>query len=179
MKKLKHRQLKEIVRFGEYLVSGNAQFWSGYIAFAVFDKVLGVTFWPAKSLSYFLGASVNFFLERFWVFGKKKISKRQIETTASRFYFLMFVNFIIDLAIVGGLRELGITPYIGQFVSAGFFTVWNYLIFKFWIFDRRKNLGRSSAQRTRTRSAAPAKRYALFKTPVPPALTKSARSVKP
>ncbi len=135
--KLKRKQRKELVRFGEYMVGGGAQFWSGYAAFAVFDQVMGVSFWPAKSISYFLGVSVNFVLERFWVFKQKRITKKQIETTAGRFYLLMMVNFILDLAIVGGLRELGLTPYIGQFVAAGFFTVWNYLLFKLWVFSKK------------------------------------------
>lgn len=119
------------------MVGGGAQFWSGYAAFAVFDQVMGISFWPAKSISYFLGVSVNFVLERFWVFKQKRITKKQIETTASRFYLLMLVNFVLDLAIVGGLRELGLTPYIGQFVAAGFFTVWNYLLFKRWVFSKK------------------------------------------
>ncbi len=139
---MKKKQKKELIRFSEYMAAGGAQFWSGYAAFALFDQIFGITFWWAKSISYFLGVSVNFFLERFWVFGQKKISKKQIETTASRFYSLMFVNFLIDLAIVGGLREIGISPYIGQFISAGFFTVWNYVFFKLWVFHKRRRVVR-------------------------------------
>jgi putative flippase GtrA len=54
----------------------------------------------------------------------------------------MVVNFLLDLAIVGGLRAAGLTPYLGQFASAGFFTVWNYVLFKLWVFQRthRKRL---------------------------------------
>lgn len=143
MKKLKKKYLKEIIRFAKYTVGGNAQFWSGYATFAVLWGVMGMSFWWAKSLSYFLGVSVNFFLERFWVFKQKKMSARQIETSASRFYSLMFVNFLLDLAIVGGLYNAGLTPYIGQFVSAGFFTVWNYLFFKLWVFRRRRRIARA------------------------------------
>jgi putative flippase GtrA len=136
--KLKAKQIREVKRFGEYMVGGGAQFWSGYAAFALLDQVIGMSFWPAKSLAYFLGVSVNFILERFWVFGQKRITRQQIQTTASRFYTLMFLNFLIDLGIVGGLRELGLTPYLGQFVSAGFFTVWNWVLFKLWVFARKR-----------------------------------------
>lgn len=145
--KFRSRQKKEAKRFVEYMVGGGAQFWSGYAAFALFDQILGMVFWPAKSISYFLGVTVNFGLQRFWVFGQKRITKHQMETTAGRFYALMFVNFLLDLAIVGGLREIGLTPYIGQFISAGFFTVWNYLLFKLWVFARR----RSTAKRSKPR----------------------------
>jgi putative flippase GtrA len=137
MKKLKRKQVKEVVRFVEYMIGGSAQFWSGYLAFAVLDVLLGISFWWAKALAYFIGVTINFVLQRFWVFKQKRITKHQVEATAERFYGLMFINFILDLAIVGGLREMGLTPYIGQFVSAGFFTVWNYALFKFWVFHNK------------------------------------------
>jgi hypothetical protein len=41
---------------------------------------------------------------------------------------------LIDYGIVGGLERIGITPYIGLFVAAGFFTAWNYLWYRFWVF---------------------------------------------
>ena len=124
------------------MVSGGAQFWSGYAAFAVLWSILGMNFWWAKSLSYFLGVTVNFGLERFWVFGKKRVSKKQIQTSAVKFYFLMVINFLMDLGIVGGLKEFfGVSPYIGQFISSGFFTVWNWVLFKIWVFSKRRSSG--------------------------------------
>src|SRR5688572_29057435 len=98
MKHLKKKQVKEAKRFSKYLVGGNAQFWSGYAAFALFDVVFHVPFWPAKITAYFVGVSVNFFIERFWAFGGKRLGKRQVESSAQRYYLLMIVNFLIDLA---------------------------------------------------------------------------------
>ena len=143
---MKKRQVKEAKRFTQYMIGGGAQFWSGYAAYAVFDTVLHIDFWPAKIASYFLGVSVNFVIERFWVFGRKRLGKRQLETSVERYYSLMVVNFLLDLAIVGGLRELGVTPYIGQFVSAGFFTVWNYLLFKLWVFGRQRRTAKAGVR---------------------------------
>lgn len=164
--KFKKKQKREARRFAEYFVSGGAQFWSGYAAFAVLFSVLGINFWWAKSLSYFLGVTVNYVLERFWVFKRKNVTKKQIKTSASKFYLLMFVNFLLDLGIVGGLRELGLTPYIGQFISAGFFTVWNYLLFKLWVFAKEKRSPRASgARRSRTRQTR-SRAAAVSKTPV-------------
>lgn len=129
---------REFIRFAEYMAAGGAQFWSGYLGFFILDKILHVTFWPAKIAAYFIGATVNFFLERYWVFAKKRTSKKDVADSAEKFYFVMFINFVLDLAIVGGLRELGVSPYIGQFVSAGFFTVFNFVIFKLWVFRRNR-----------------------------------------
>lgn len=136
--RLTKKDKKALTRFGEYMLSGGAQFWSGYSAFALLDQVFGVTFWWAKSAAYFVGVVINYFLERFWVFGRRRISKKNIERTAAQFSGLMLVNFFLDLAIVGGLRELGITPYIGQFISSGFFTVWNWIMFNKIFAGRRQ-----------------------------------------
>lgn len=128
------KQIKEAKRFTKYMLGGGLQFWSGYAVFAFCDVVLGLPFWPNKVLAYFVGASFQFVTERYWVFKYKNLSHKRLGTSAERFYGLMIVNFLLDLVIVGGLRELGLTPYLGQFVSAGFFTIWNYMLFKFWVF---------------------------------------------
>lgn len=132
---------KHINRFAAYMASGGAQFWTGYGAFALFDTVFGWTFWAAKSVSYLVGVTVNFALQSSWVF-KGRRTKLQEEVVAAKFYGLMFVNFVIDFGIVAGLREMGVTPYIGQFISAGFFTVWNYALFNLWIFKKQKRAAR-------------------------------------
>lgn len=128
---------KILIQFAEYMISGGAWFWVGYGAFAALDLVFGVAFWPAKIGSYFIGASFNFLLQRFWVFKQKKQNKKDLGEAAKRYYSLMFVNFVLDQAIVGGLREIGITPYIGQFLAAGFFTVWNWLWYSLWVFRKQ------------------------------------------
>jgi putative flippase GtrA len=134
-KKIKKKS--EVVRFLQYSIGGSAQFWSGYGAFAFLDLALHVPFWPNKIFAYFFGVTINFAVERFWVFKVKKVSKRQVKKSAQRYYSLMFIDFLLDLAIVGGLRQIGISPYLGQFASAGFFVFWNYIIFKIWVFHDR------------------------------------------
>ena len=136
MKKLNKKNKKLIIQFTEYMISGGAWFWVGYGAFAFLDLVLGVSFWPAKIGSYIIGASVNFLLQRYWVF-RQKGGKKDLGDAAKRYYSLMFGNFILDQAIVGGLREIGVTPYIGQFVSSGFFTVWNWVWYSRWVFKKQ------------------------------------------
>ncbi len=129
---------KLLIQFAEYMVSGGAWFWVGYASFAILDKVFHVPFWPTKLGSYVIGASFNFALQHYWVFRQGKSNKKQLGDAAKRYYILMVVNFLLDQVIVGGLRAVGITPYIGQFVSSGFFTVWNWLWYSNWVFKKKK-----------------------------------------
>lgn len=101
--------------------------------FAFCDKVLGLDLWWAKLIANIFGISVNFILERIWVFADTRTHKR-LTVVTERYIIITLINFLIDYLIVLGLKNIGITPYIGQFISAGFFYVWNYVWYKFWVF---------------------------------------------
>lgn len=138
MFKLRRKQQKELTRIAEYLVSGGAYFWSGYATFFVIDKVFNGAFFWAKSISTLVGWAVNFVLQRYWAFNNPKLQKHQTEVT-KRYVIITLVDFVLDYLIVWGLTRVSIAgfeinPYIGQFISSGFFTVWNYLWYRFWVF---------------------------------------------
>lgn len=134
--KLKKKQQKEITRIGEYLVSGGAYFWSGYAAFFIGDQVLGLSLWWARLGANFLGWTVNYLLQRYWVFNNPNLKKHQTEVTG-RYILITGVNFVLDYFLIATLKEAGITPYIGAFISAGAFTVWNYFWYRLWVFPEK------------------------------------------
>ena len=136
-KKLSKKERREVKRIIEYVITGGAWFWSGYAMFALLYSVFGLDIVPSKIISYLFGLIVNFILERLWVF-KAKDPTKQIDKVTFRYIVLSVVNLGIDTFIVWGLAQLGVTPYLGQFVSAGFFTVWNYLWYKLWVFARHQ-----------------------------------------
>ncbi len=139
MKKLKslsrknRKNLKQII---QYSITGGAWFWSGYAMFALCYSVFGLDIIASKIISYTFGLIVNFLLERFWVFDSRD-SRKNLDKVTGRYVVLSGINLAIDTAIVWGLSKAGISPYIGQFVSAGFFTVWNYLWYRLWVFARK------------------------------------------
>lgn len=145
MKQKTNRLLAQMVR---YALSGGAYFWSGYALFAILYSGLGVDVGWSKILSNGFGLTVNFLLQRWWVFRSKQATKTLPETSA-RYVLLMAINFVIDYGIVIGLAGVGLTPYIGQFVSAGFFTVWNYLWYKLWVFAPHPHLTAHGRQHVR------------------------------
>lgn len=144
--KLTKKQTREIKRMTEYMISGGAYFWSGYLVFFIIDKGLGLAFFWAKTVSMLFGWTVNFILQRYWVFRNPELKKHQTEVTA-RYIIITLVDFVMDYFLVWGLKIIGITPYIGQFISAGFFTVWNYLWYKYWVFPEK--FAKKKTRRTR------------------------------
>lgn len=132
-RKSKNQRRKAIVQFVEYMISGGAYFWFGYALFAYLWSGLHWSLWWATIASNVLGWSVNYILQRFWVFNNKSLKSHQTQVT-SRYIFITLVDFVLNYFILYGLRQIGITPYIGQFASSGFFTIWNYLWYRFWVF---------------------------------------------
>ena len=135
MFRLKKKDQREMMRITEYLVTGGAWFWSGYLVFAICYSGLKLGIVLSKIISYIFGLSVNFLLQRYWVFADSS-GKKQATKVTGRYVALATLNLGIDTLIVWSLAKAGLTPYIGQFVSAGFFTVWNYIWYKLWVFTK-------------------------------------------
>ena len=136
MFRLKKRQQREVKRITEYMISGGAFFWSGYLVFFVIDKGLHWSLWWATTISYLVGWTINFLLQRYWVFNNPKLAKHQTEVTG-RYLVISLINLLINYWILKGLKTIGVSPYIGQFVSSGFFTIWNYIWYKYWVFPSK------------------------------------------
>lgn len=136
MPKTKKTHRKLVIQFVQYSVSGGAYFWSGYLIFFIADKGLHWNLWWAKLASNVVGWVVNYTLQRFWVFNNKELKahKTQVNT---RYAIITLVDFVLDYLIVATLKSFGLTPYLGQFVSAGFFSVWNFLWYKYWVFPEK------------------------------------------
>lgn len=130
---------RRIIQFVEYMVSGGVYFWTGYLTFFVLYSVLHWSLWWAKISADVVGWVMNYALQRFWVFSSPKLAEHRIEVT-TRYAVITLVDFLLDYVIVRELKAIGITPYIGQFVSAGFFTVWNYVWYRFWVFPETHHL---------------------------------------
>jgi putative flippase GtrA len=133
--------LRQIV---EYMIAGGAFFWSGYLMFAILDGIFGLPLFVAKQLANITGLTVNYILQDRWVFVSKKKRKSSSDKLRGwRYIVITIINFGIDYLIVASLNNRGITPYVGQFVSAAFFTVWNFLWYKYWVFAHQPPRNRS------------------------------------
>lgn len=130
-------KLFNLRQIAEYLISGGAYFWSGYFLIVFLTPVIGL--WWANIIGNTVGVTVNFVLERYWVFDTKR--KREITQVTGRYVVITGVNFILNYYILLSLEKVGIPVAIGQFGASGFFTVWNYLWYRLWVFksaDRRR-----------------------------------------
>ncbi|HET7827658.1 MAG TPA: GtrA family protein [Candidatus Saccharimonadales bacterium] len=129
----KSNRHKLVVQFVEYMVSGGVYFWIGYAILNYLYYAAHWSLWWATILSNLIGWTANFILQRFWVFNNKSLKGHQTQVTG-RYAAITLVDFVLNYFILYGLKQIGITPAIGQFISSGFFTVWNWFWYKLWVF---------------------------------------------
>jgi putative flippase GtrA len=128
-----------VVQFGKYMSGGMVYFWVGYGVFALCYSVLDWWWLWAKIAADVVGWTLNYLIQRYWAFNAEHLRLNEMQHVG-RYIFIETIGFILDYAIIWGLNEINITPYIGFFISAGFFTVWSYLWYKYWVFPERKKV---------------------------------------
>ncbi|HEY5267902.1 MAG TPA: GtrA family protein [Candidatus Saccharimonadales bacterium] len=117
-----------------YLIGGGLYFITSYAAFYAFYHFAHWTLLPATVLSNIIGWITNYFINRYWVFKHPSLKKKALKISV-KYTVLTLVNFLLSYLILRGLKSIGISPYIGQFISAiCFFTPWNYYWYKLWVF---------------------------------------------
>ena len=135
-KKNKKSLLKTAFQFIKLQAVGNILFWGTYAGYFISDVVFHKPTLLALAISSLLAHALFFILSRDWVFDPEG-KQRKTRAEVVRFIIFMGVNYFLNLGIIYGLeRYFGLTPYIGQFISAGFSTLWNFVGLKWWVFRK-------------------------------------------
>lgn len=129
-----------VVQFLEYMIGGTVYFWSGYAIFALCYSGLGWGWLSAKIMADIVGWTLNYLVQRYWAFNNSNLQGHE-GRTAGRYALVSIFNLGLDYLMIWGLQSIGVSPYIGFFISAAFFTVWNYFWYRFWVFfNKRKHV---------------------------------------
>jgi putative flippase GtrA len=127
---------KSVTQFLKYMVGGSLYFWSGYAVFAVCYSGLKWSWFPSKVAADAVGWTLNYLAQRYWAFNSDHLKLSEMQHVG-RYVFIESIGFVLDYAIIWALNSVGITPYIGFFISAGFFTVWSWFWYKYWVFPTK------------------------------------------
>jgi putative flippase GtrA len=133
---------KTTTQFLKYLAGGSIYFWSGYAIFAFSYSVLHWWWLWAKVAADIVGWTLNYIAQRYWAFKSDHPHVSEMQHVG-RYITIESVGFVLDYLIIGALKAIGITPYIGFFISAAFFTVWSYLWYKYWVFPEGHSTSRT------------------------------------
>lgn len=136
MEKLKTQfTLQNLIEFIKLQLAGNILFWGTYLGFFLLYEFANWTEVASLAIASVIAHALFFIANSEWVFDENG-ERRKTSGELTRFVVFMGINYFINLGIIYGLSYfLGITPYIGQFISAMFFTIWTFVGLKYWVFS--------------------------------------------
>lgn len=135
MEKIKRQfTFQNLIEFIKLQLAGNILFWGTYLGFFLLYEIAGWAEIIALSTASIVAHVLFFIANSEWVFDEKG-ERKKTQGELTRFILFMGLNYFINLGIIWALSHFfGITPYIGQFISAMYFTIWNFVGLKYWVF---------------------------------------------
>lgn len=123
------------LRLPHYAVAGVITLGVEYTTFLAAFYVLNLSGVQANSVSFVLSLSVNFLLNRYWVFSQGAALGAWRKQTLL-YLALAFSNFIITTIGLHFFIGLGLPAFAVKLCFVGMVSVWNFLLFKRFIFAR-------------------------------------------
>jgi len=120
-----------IRQFWSYVCVGFCSVAVDILSLVLFTRALHLNTTLAATLSYGLGLAVVFILNKYWSFKSYGSTLGQLK----RYLLLMSANYlIVVLAMYLLCDRTGVPPLIAKVGIIGIQTIWNFLLYKFWIF---------------------------------------------
>lgn len=128
--------LQNLIAFIKLQLAGNILFWGTYIGYFLLHELANWSELAALATASTIAHIAFFIADSEWVFDEKG-ERRKTPGELWRFVVFMGLNYFINLGIITGLSYyFDITPYIGQFISALFFTFWTFIGLRYWVFPQ-------------------------------------------
>jgi putative flippase GtrA len=123
-----------------YLAIGSLSFVLDFGLLALCYRVFGWPLWLSTATGFWGSFFFNFFLQRRFSFK----SESSLMGGAFRYSILLGVNTVATIGIVGFFENVGAGILVGKLVATGATTVWNYFLYKHWVFSttRLRDLAR-------------------------------------
>ena len=86
--------------------------------------------WLATTAGFWLSFAFNFGANKYVTFGARANGRRQLV----RYCLLVLLNYLANLAIVGGLVALGMAAVASKVVAVALLTGVNFLAYRQWVF---------------------------------------------
>lgn len=119
-----------VVRF---LLIGGISFALDLGLLAVLHEAFGVELWIATPIAFVVSLIFNFLLQRIFTFQ----ATNHGGVSAAKYLLLVAFNIVVSDLIVTGFDAFGWSYIIGKATATVLTTVWNYWLYRNWIFKGR------------------------------------------
>lgn len=84
----------------------------------------------ATAVSLVAGLAASYTLQRFLTFRRNSVDWHSVW----KYVVLVTFNWFMTTLIIHGVETAGVSYVVGKFASTAVITVWNYFLYRFWIF---------------------------------------------
>lgn len=120
-----------------YLVAGVFAASTNIGLLYIFTDILKIWYLYSSILSFIIAIIISFTLQKFWTFNDKETSKLHHQFT--RYFGVAILGIIINISSMYVLVDLFNIWYIlAQIITGVFIAVFNFLMYKFFIFNREQ-----------------------------------------
>lgn len=119
--------------FLRYLAIGFTTFFLQIGLLYVFTQLFGFDKVPGNIFSTLISMVFNFIASNFWTFKAGNTGKSR---KLGKYLSLAVINYIFDTVLAFPLLAitLGFNQYIAKVIVTGMIVMWNYFLYKFWVF---------------------------------------------
>lgn len=108
-----------------YMAAGAATTLTDYLVFTVVFSYANGGLLAATVFAYIAGLLVSYLLNRYWVF-RRGGNRQSAAASLWRYTVFLGINLAITYAMLWGLEQMGVTPYLGKLVVGAFMFFWIY-----------------------------------------------------
>lgn len=128
-------QIKKRQELIKFLISGGTSALVNFCLLYFFTDILGIWYLLSSVMAFVFSFFVSFFLQKFWTFGDKN---RSVLARQMALYLLIALfDLCVNTALMYVLVDMfGLWYMLAQFFVTGTIAVWNFLVYKFFIFNR-------------------------------------------
>lgn len=122
--------LRNNERIIKFIITGSVAFGIEYVSFIFLVYLVDSNLVVSNVVSFSLGLVTSFLLNKNWVFKNKEKSKKQ----PILYLALALFNLTVSTLIIGTIGKF-IEPAIIKIIMVILIAVWNYFIYKYFIFS--------------------------------------------
>lgn len=119
-----------------YLVTGGFCFLVDVALLWLGHDVLGIPLAVATAIAFLLSFFVTYTLQRVVAFA----SDNDVAPSVLRYTILVIANTVATTFIVWAVDALGAPWFVGKILAVIITTVWNYFIYRYWVFAPTKKV---------------------------------------
>lgn len=123
-----------------YIVVGGSSVVIDYVVFVALYNLFDIALSVSLTTGFIVGLLWNFLLNKFWAFQSDDNAPHRHKRETMLYAALVVFNFGFTNGFVVVVDAIGIPPEVSKIIATAMITLWNYYLYKHYIFKRAQTI---------------------------------------